>query len=146
MTTSAYIRKSANERSIEELQNETLKWNELIHFCTDEMSFLKQFLSSDVFKANLTDFYEKLNSYAIELEDLQSDKIGVQLSLKHHKNDLNGMLECEDINCDMFYLNQHQDLHNKLKSLLSNFKDIKIWVFLFCDPFLKKIEALGGNS
>jgi predicted Zn-dependent protease with MMP-like domain len=112
----------------------------MIQVCTDEILFLKQFLSSDVFKANPTDFYEKLNSYAIELGDLQSDKVGVQLSLKHHKNDLNGMLECEDISCDMFYLNQHQKLNTRIEVLLAKHQDLKLNIFRFTTPHLKTIE------
>lgn len=140
MATSAYLRKSANEKSIEELQKETVEWDKLIQVCTDEMLFLKQFLSSDVFEKNPTDFYEKLNTFAIELEELKANKIDIQSALRNHKNDLNGMLECEDISCDMFYINQHQKTNSRIEELLAKFQKLKINIFHFTTPQLKKME------
>lgn len=140
MATPAYLRKSANEKSIEELQKETVEWDKRIHVCTDEMLFLKQFLSANIFKKNPTDFYEKLNNFAIELEDSKTEKIDIQLAMRNHKNDLNGMLECEDISCDIFYLTQHQKIQKKLEDLLSKYQVLKLNIFRFTTPHFKDSE------
>lgn len=140
MAVPAYLRKSANEKSIEELQKETVDWDKKLHVCTDEMLFLKQFLSSDIFEENPADFYEKLNFFAIELEEFKSEKIEIQLALRNHKNDLNGMLECEDISCDMFYLTQHQKIQSRIEDLLSKHQVLKLNIFRFCTPHLKKLN------
>lgn len=140
MATPAYLRKSANEKSIEELQNETVAWDKRIHVCTDEILFLKQFISADAFKENPAEFYEKLNSYATELEDLKMEKMEIQLALRNHKNDLNGMLECEDISCDIFYLTQHQKIHKRIEDLLNKHQILKLNIFRFTAPQLRTLE------
>lgn len=143
----SYSYKSANEKSVEELENDTLKWDKTLQICTEEMLFLKHLLTSEVFQTTKPDTLKKIESYTEELEDLKIEKIEVQLALRNHKNDLNGMLECEDINCDIFYQTQHQELLNRLKDLLSNFQSLELKIFHFSIPFLKrKINYPGTGS
>ena len=137
METLSYSHKSSNKKSVEELENDTLEWDEILQTCTDELLFLKYLLTSEVFQPINPDTSEELESYMEELEDLKIEKIEVQLALRNHKNDLNGMLECEDISCDIFYQTQHQELLNRLKDLLANFKQLKLNIFQFSIPFLK---------
>lgn len=136
MATLSYSLKSSNEKNVEELENDTLEWDKTLQTCTDELLFLKHLLASEVFQPNPATS-EKLESYTEELEDLKTEKIEVQLALRNHKNDLKGMLECEDISCDIFYQTQHQELLNRLKDLLANFQQLKLSIFNFSIPFLK---------
>ncbi|MFO7719761.1 MAG: hypothetical protein R6W85_04895 [Gillisia sp.] len=138
MTALDYPHKSINEKSVEELENDTLEWDKILQTCTDELVFFKHFLTSEVFQPINPDTSEKLESYIEELEDLKIEKIEVQLALRNHKNDLKGMLECEDISCDTFYQTQHQELRNRLKDLLANFHQLKLGLFHFSIPFLKR--------
>lgn len=133
-----YSYKSVNEKSVDELENDTLEWDKILQICTDELVFLKHFLTSEVFKPDTQDTSEKIKNYTEELEDLKIEKIEVQLALRNHKNDLKGMLECEDISCDIFYQTQHQELLNRLKDLLANFQRVKLSVFQFSIPILKR--------
>jgi len=120
---------SPNEKSIEELQLDTIKWDELLQTCTEEIHFLEQFLSADIFQPEIPDLYEHLNRFSGELEDIKIDKIDLQTALRHHKNDLNGMRECEDISCDIFYHSQHQNLFKNIQEHLSKFKDLKLRIY-----------------
>ncbi|MFO8146833.1 MAG: hypothetical protein ACQEQB_00110 [Bacteroidota bacterium] len=138
MTALDYSRKSVNDKSVEELENDTLEWDKILQTCTDELVFLKNFLTSEVFQPITTNTLENLESYTEELENLKTEKIEVQLALRNHKNDLKGMLECEDISCDIFYQSQHQELLNRLKDLLANFQSLKLDIFHFSIPFLKR--------
>lgn len=138
MATLDYSHKSVNEKSVDDLEKDTLEWDKILQTCSDELVFLKHFLTSEVFKPINPDTSEKLESYTEELEDLKIEKIEVQLALRNHKNDLKGMLECEDISCDTFYQTQHQELLNRLKDLLANFQRVKLSVFQFSIPILKR--------
>lgn len=146
MATLSYSLKSSNEKNVEELENDTLEWDKTLQTCTDELLFLKHLLTSEVFQAPNPDTSKKLESYIEELEDLKTEKIEVQLALRNHKNDLKGMLECEDISCDIFYQTQHQELLNRLKDLLANFQQLKLSIFTFSIPFLKGKSNISGVS
>ena len=138
MATLSYPYKSVSEKSVEELENETLEWDKTLQISSDELFFLKRFLTSEVFQPINPETSEKLEWYTEELEDLKSEKIDVQIALRNHKNDLKGMLECEDISCDTFYQTQHQNLLNRLKELIANFQELKAGIFYFSTPFLKR--------
>jgi len=124
---------SPNEKSIEQLQLDTLNWDVYLQTCTDEIHFLEQFLNADIFQFEIPELFEQLNRFSNELEDLKLEKIDVQTALRHHKNDLNGMRECDDISCDIFYHSQHQNLLLNIQEYLSRFQDLKLHIYKFSD-------------
>jgi chromosome segregation ATPase len=138
MSAIAQNQESPNEKSIEQLQLDTIEWDVLLQTCTEEIHFLEQFLSADIFQSEIPDLYERLNRFSEELEDIKMEKIDLQTTLPHHKNDLNGMRECEDINCDIFYHSQHQNLLKNIEDHLSKFQDLKLQVYKFSDHALLK--------
>jgi hypothetical protein len=138
MSTIAQNQESPNEKNIEELQLDTIKWDVLLQTCAEEIRFLEQFLSADIFQSEIPDLYEHLNRFSEELEDIKFEKIDLQTSLRHHKNDLNGMRECEDISCDIFYHSQHQNLLKNIQKNLSKFQDLKLRIYKFSDHVLLK--------
>ncbi len=146
MATLHYSYKSVNDKNVEELENDTLEWDKTLQTCTDELVFLKHLLTSEVFQTINPNTSEKIKSYTEEFEDIKTEKIEVQLALRNHKNDLKGMLECEDISCDIFYQNQHQELLNRLKDLLANYQQLKLSIFHFSIPFLKRKSIISEVS
>ena len=131
-------RKSANERSIEELQMDTLQWDKLLQISTEEIHFLEQYLSADIFQSEIPNIYESLGRFSEELEDIKIEKMELHSALRNHKNDLNGMRECEDISCDIFYHSQHQNISNSIRAHLSKFQELKLRIYRFSSPTLKK--------
>jgi hypothetical protein len=138
MSTIAKNQESPNEKSVEELQLDTIKWDVLLQTCTEEIHFLEQFLSADIFHSEIPDLYEHLNRFSEELEEIKTKKIDLQTALRYHKNDLNGMRECEDISCDLFYHSQHNNLFKNIQDNLSKFQDLKLRIYKFSDHALLK--------
>lgn len=138
MSSIAQNQESPNEKSIEELQLDTVKWDVLLQTNTKEIHFLEQFLSADIFQSEIPNLYDELNHFSEELEDIKIDKMDLQTALRHHKNDLIGMRECEDISCDIFYHSQHQNLLKKIREHLSKFQDLKLRIYKFSEHALLK--------
>jgi len=138
MSAIAQNQESPNEKSIEELQLDTIKWDVLLQTCTEEIHFLEQFLSADIFQSKIPGLYERLNRFSEELWAIKIEKIDLQTVLRHHKNDLNGMRECEDISCDIFYHSQHQNLLKNIQEHLSKSQDLKLRIYKFSDHALLK--------
>lgn len=137
MTTFSYKRKTANEKGIEKLQEDTRGWEKSFQNYTGEILFLKKLPTSDVFENEIPGMYEKLHEFYEWLEDLKLEKIDLHEELHNHKNDLNGMLECEDINCESFYHSRHQDLADRIALLFKKFNELKLEIFSFCTPLLR---------
>lgn len=138
MAAISHNRRSANEMSVEALQRDTLFWDKLLQTSTEEIQFLMRLISSDVFESAIPNLFEKLKEYSETLEDIKTDKMDLHMDIKNHKNDLNGMLECEDISCDAFYLDRHQKLADRVEEHLMRFQDLKLEIFKFSIPLLRK--------
>jgi len=138
MSAIAQNQESPNEKSIEELELDTIKWDVLLQTCTEEIHFLEQFLSADIFQSEIPGIYEHLNRFSEELGDIKIEKIDLQTALRHHKYDLNGMRECEDISCDIFYHSQHQNFLKNIQEHLSKFQDLKLRIYKFSENALLK--------
>lgn len=138
MSQISYNRRSANEKNVEELQRDTLFWDKLINTSTQEIQFLIQLISSDVFEVSIPNLFEKLKEYSITLEEIRRDKMDIHNDIINHQNDLNGMLECEDVSCDAFYHDRHQKLADRVHNYLMKFQDLKLEIFKFSIPLLKR--------
>lgn len=138
MPSTVNYRRSQNERSVNELQEDTLRWDSLLQINTEEIYFLKQFLTSDIFQDTLPNLYERLQGFFDEVEEMKAEKIELHEELHNHKNDLNGMMECEDISCESFYHSQHQKLSNRLEKHLEKMQDLKLKILRFTTPLLKR--------
>ncbi|QED36563.1 hypothetical protein FK178_02015 [Antarcticibacterium arcticum] len=137
MATTTHHRRSANEKNIDELHADTHYWDEKFHFHSEEVSFLKSLLTAPVFKGNIPNMYEKLQEFYNELIDLKEEKMELHEAMRNHKNDLNGMMECEDISCETFYHSQHQKLAYRIQEHLDKFKQLKLEIYRFSTPLLK---------
>lgn len=138
MASTLHHRRSANEKNIEELQDDTSRWEDLFQINTEEIRFLKNFLSSDIFEGNIPNLYERLQDFFMEVEKLKAEKIDLHEQLRNHKNDLNGMMECEDISCETFYYTQHQNLSDRIEKHLEKVQELKMKIIRFSTPLLKK--------
>lgn len=138
MPTTMHYRRSANEKSIDELQADTLRWDSLLQINTEEIYFLKQFLTSDIYQDAIPNIYERLQEFYDEVEERKAEKIELHEELHNHKNDLNGMMECEDINCESFYHSQHEKLSTRLERHLEKMQDLKLRILRFTTPLLKR--------
>ncbi len=105
---------SVNEKNLEELLDDIRDWNKRLQISSDELAFLAQFISADIFRQDIPNLFEKLFSYSNTLNALKSEKVDLHQSIRNHKVDLNGILECEDISCETFYYEQHEKLEDRL--------------------------------
>ncbi|TVZ27669.1 hypothetical protein JM83_2726 [Gillisia sp. Hel_I_86] len=129
---------SANEKNVEELIADIREWDKKLQTCSEEITFLSQFISADIFQEDLPNLYENLFTYSSSLTALKTEKIELHQAISNHKNDINGMMECEDISCESFYYTEHKKLENRLFIFLSNFNKFQTALFLFCTNKLRK--------
>jgi hypothetical protein len=142
MSSISHFRKSANEKDVEDLLADTTQWDKVFYEHTEEIIFYKTLVTSDIFENKTPNLYEKLQEYYSQLNELQEEKIELQEALHNHKNDLAGMMECEDISCESFYHSQHYNLTKRIEKHISVFRSLKLNLIRFSTPLLKKlIEA-----
>lgn len=140
MSTISHYRKSANEKNIDDLMTDTSRWEREFHEYSEEIGFYKTLLTADVFENKMPNMYEKLQEFYNQLTELKEEKTELQENVRNHRNDLNGMMECEDISCESFYHSQHFNLLKRIEKHHSKFRDLKLHLLKFATPLLKKVE------
>ncbi len=128
---------SANEKNVDQLINDIGEWNKKLQTNSEEITFLNQFVSADIFQQDLPNLYEHLFDFSNTLTDLKTEKIDLHQVITNHKNDINGMLECEDISCESFYYSEHKKLENRLIKFINDFDEFQTQLFKFCTNKLR---------
>ena len=129
MPRSAIRKFSANEREILELLKENEKWKQLLSFTTEEINFLQQLLTADIYQKNILNMYEKLQLFANELDSFRTENMELTMEVHNHRYDIEGMMECEDISCEVFYHDEHIKLESHIQDFLQKFRAFKLKIF-----------------
>ena len=140
MSSISHFRKSANEKNVDDLMADTSQWDKAFFEHTAELTFFKTLVTSDVFENKMPNLYEKLQEYYNQIIDIRDEKVELQEAIHNHKNDLDGMMECEDISCESFYHSQHYNLTKRIENHLSRFRDMKLNLIRFTTPLLKNVD------
>lgn len=136
MSKSATSRYSPNEMNIQELIKENVVWRDLLFDAAEEIQFLNKLLIADVFEGNQLNLFEKLQKFSKDLDYIKSENMDLTLEVHKHRYDLEGMMECEDINCDVFYQTEHVKLGLRIEEYLTNFREYKLGVFRYTGDLL----------
>ena len=129
---------SANETEIDQLLRENAVWKVDLSNSAEEITFLKHFLSADVFAENLENLEQQLQSFRRRLEDFRNDNMELGIEVHNHRYDIEGMMECEDIGCERFYHDEHVKLEEQVRIFLKSFKAFKLEVFSYSGNVLRK--------
>ena len=138
MARSATKHFSGNEKEIAALIKENMAWKEDLSYAGEEINFLSKFLEADVFQKNILNFYEKIQIFCTQLDTLRSQNLDLSMEVHNNQYDIQGMLECEDISCEIFYHDEHLKLGMRIKEFIKNFKEFKLEVFSYTSGLLKK--------
>lgn len=138
MSRAATRKFSANEKEIAQLIKENAGWKNRLSQTAEEIHFLDKFLVADIFQKNILNLYEKLQIYSSQLEGFKTDHLDLVKDVHNNQFDIDGMRECEDISCEIFYHDEHLKLEQRLFEFFEQFKKFKLEVFSYTSGLLKK--------
>ena len=127
---------SANEKQIAELLKENEAWKVLISEISQEIHFLQALLSSGTFDEEILESSRFVNSRN-ELKHYRAINVEFIREVHNHKNDIQGMIECEDIGCEIFYHEEHMKLGNRIRKFREQYTDLKLRIFSETEEVLK---------
>lgn len=129
---------SANEKEISGLLKENENWKRILGDCSLEINFLNRLLHADVYEEDIPGLQNDLQNRIIDLEELRREKLDLQTDLHNHRYDIEGMMECEDIGCEVFYHDEHLKLENRLNKFTTKFRELKLDIFSFSGENLRR--------
>lgn len=129
---------SANEKEIDLLLRENSQWSILLSYSSEELQFLKILMAANIYDVQQLNLFERLQSYTGKLDDIRSENMDLTLEVHKHRYDLEGMRECEDISCDIFYHQEHLKLGQQVERFLDEFRELKLEIMRYTGSLLKK--------
>lgn len=129
---------SANEKEIDRLLKENSRWKERLSYFNEEINFLNQYLGADIFQKNVLNLYERLQLFYDELQNFKQENLELIREVHNHRYDIEGILECEDIGCEVFYHNEHLKLEQRILDFAQNFRKFKLEIFSFTGRHLRR--------
>lgn len=128
---------TANEKEIEKLLREIAGWKENLSNIAEEINFLQLLLRADVFEPG-EDLFESLQDYYDTIIEFRSENRDLNKEAHNHRYDVEGILECEDISCEVFYHEEHVKLGRKIEDFTERFRKFKLEVFSYTGKHLKQ--------
>lgn len=111
-------------------------WKEDISIIRIEILFFKRMLYSSIFK-ELDSDQQKKDDLIKDLKKVKEINESYHVKLIDFINKLDNIKECDDVQCETFYLNNHTKFRNDIESHFSAYRFYKTNVILFFDNCLE---------
>ncbi|MCC8359015.1 hypothetical protein [Salinimicrobium sediminilitoris] len=129
---------SANEKDIDRLLKENSRWKERLAYFNEEINFLNLYLGADIFQKNILNLYERLQLFYDALQNFKQENLELTREVHNHRYDIEGILECEDISCEVFYHDEHLKLERRILDFAHKFREFKLEIFSYTGPLLRR--------
>lgn len=127
------------DKGIDELLFNINQYEIKLKILKNELQFLKFLIEANIFKPEVINLFETLNIYdkkinisIIEIEELLSEIIT-------HKNIILNKIECDNLECDAFFIKTQDNIEFKIYHFIANTNDLKLQVFQYLKSTIKNI-------
>lgn len=117
------------------LKMESEYWISLIKFFEREMDFYTVLISSEILKKSAVE--ADFESLLEKIEQGKSKNSAMLDKSISYKNQVEGLLECEDAACDTFYLNDHEKFRSGMEEHKKGIQNLKNAIFEAVEKSLK---------
>jgi hypothetical protein len=132
------IYKSFNEnKSIEELKYNMLQYNKRLKEEIIEYKFYQNLIEASIFKSNTRNLFENLEMFKKDINNTENKALELLKEIEMHSNSISNKLECEDLFCDNFFIESHNDLEKKTYQFFIQCSNFKIKMFEYLESILK---------
>ena len=121
----------SRDKSIDELHYGTEKWSAELDFSAFELPFLRQLIKSYPYKNTIPNLFENIQLFMKHLDKIEGELPVLIKEIRNHNNQLEGKLECNDVSCDDFYLDEYNQLSENIFDYLQDYKNLKIEIYSF---------------
>lgn len=114
------------------IQSEAQQWEERLSLMNEEISFYLDILSSALNNnVSVTINQENAKHLDDELQAINKINEAHLSTFFDYKNKLEGLKECDDVQCENFYLKDHLIFKEKLMQHFKSFRAIKLLIFKY---------------
>lgn len=128
--------KNTQEELLKAFHQDAQWWKSIIGFIETDTQFIDRLLNSNAFKENTPNLFERLQQFKHEIATKTRETKNFKKEIENYEDKLKGILECEDISCDTYYLENHKDLKGRFEKFYENFNNYKTSVFNYTGSIL----------
>lgn len=127
------LNKFYSQDTVQFVDRDIKLWREELEGIEEEITFFKNFIATSQVRFNKEAISKKLNAK-------QSENTVFLSRLNSFTIKLEGMNECDDIQCEKFYFNDYVDFKLRIESFLSQYRKLKKNIFLKVNNHSKTIK------
>lgn len=90
-------------------------WKTLIGFVESEIQFIYRLLKANIYKENTPNLFERLQEFTHEIKTKSREIKSLKKELIGYEDTIRGILECQDLSCDIYYLENHKALKERFE-------------------------------
>lgn len=119
------------------INSETAKWKEVLEFNTNELDFYKSLLNLNLIE-KFGSNSEDVEYWMHQLKDIEGNNKFHHQTLVDFQRKLEGMKECDDVQCENYYLQDHLVLKASLEKHFSNYRTLQASLQQFISREIKQ--------
>ncbi|MGB5435339.1 MAG: hypothetical protein WBM98_05550 [Maribacter sp.] len=124
------------EDILREFHGDTVRWKSMLTYKENDILFIDKLLNSKAFRVAKPNLFERLQELNKEAETIASELKKLKKEVNEYESKLSGILECEDISCDTYYLENHKALKDRFEEFYTDFNEFKTKVFNYTGGIL----------
>ncbi|WP_190810993.1 hypothetical protein [Flagellimonas sp. S3867] len=130
--------KTDQEKKMEKLHWESLKWKSQFLLMDDELLFINRLLNSYVFEPKTPNLFERLMDYKSRIKKTEDNIDKIKSCLIIHESELGGVMECLGKSCEKAYQMEHEVIEAEVMSCIEDFQNLKLEIFNYAGGILRK--------
>ena len=116
---------------MDELLYENTQFTANLNFMNTELKFIKHLIKKYPFSNKLFNLFERVQLFGIQIDKLDDEKNVLLNEIEKHETELEGMLECDELSCDNFYVMEHQKIAASLYNYIRKYQDFKTEIYQY---------------
>ncbi|NEV94963.1 hypothetical protein G3567_12520 [Psychroflexus sp. YR1-1] len=126
-----------NDKNIDELLYNIDLYKIRLKELRDELRFCKFLIETNNFKPKVINLFETLMVYDKKI-DLYIDTLeSLLVDLISHYNDISNKIECDDLDCDVFFTKKQDKLEQRAFDFLTEISNFKSQLFQYLQSTIK---------
>lgn len=127
----------SRDKTIEELLYNTSLWTAEFAFVKIELAFIKKLIKAYPFTATIPNLYERLQLFALELDNLEKAKNNIAVNIENFDKKLSETTETLALNFDHYALVTYEKLAEEVFMYMIRYKNLKIQIFEYMNGLMK---------
>lgn len=128
-----------NKKTIEELLYNIMQYQQRLSLIDKELHFLKFLIEANIYKEQVMNLFETLTFFDKRIDTSVVDIKESQVELQTLVNTISNKIECEDLECDTFFIEMQDKLELKTYNLIATVNSFKDEVFQYLKSVIKNV-------